>query len=228
MVNNLIGSGGPICEDKSRFHMVLGPIPTAHVGAARSQESCEGGFFIMEDMMDETQQNRTKTCPRCRETKPLNEFHRNASRYDGRACYCKKCITFYNKVYYASNREKHNAACRKSKAARPEVYKNRAKIYRTEHKEKRRIEKLRYLYNLTLSDYDAMMKNQDGACAICGERPNDSDKKLGVDHNHATNQIRGLLCNACNMAVGFLKDNPELCRNAALYLEKYELRGENE
>jgi hypothetical protein len=42
---------------------------------------------------------------------------------------------------------------------------------------------------------------------------------LSVDHNHATGEIRGLLCQACNHAIGKFKDKPELCRKAADYLE---------
>ena len=45
LVSNL-GSGGPTCKGKSRFHMVLGPIPMMRVGAARSQEPGESGFLF--------------------------------------------------------------------------------------------------------------------------------------------------------------------------------------
>lgn len=161
-----------------------------------------------------------KICSRCQETKPLSEFHHNASRRDGHSCYCKACTAFFSKAYYAANRQKHLAACRKSKAARPEVYKSTTRIYRAKHKEKRRADKLWDLYNLTQSDYDAMVERQGNACIICGEIPGENDKRLSVDHDHETGKIRGLLCNACNRAIGLFKDNPGLCREAALYLEK--------
>lgn len=58
---------------------------------------------------------------------------------------------------------------------------------------------------------------QDGNCAICYRPIWQGDFRL--DHDHKTGAIRGLLCDKCNAAIGFLKDNPDYCRNAALYLD---------
>jgi hypothetical protein len=52
-------------------------------------------------------------------------------------------------------------------------------------------------------------------CAICGT----SDGKLCVDHNHTTGEVRGMLCNNCNMAVGFFQDSPLLLKQAIQYLQ---------
>jgi len=51
-------------------------------------------------------------------------------------------------------------------------------------------------------------------CIICG-----LEKKIVVDHNHVTGEVRGGLCDNCNIGLGHFKDNPELLRLAALYLE---------
>jgi len=45
--------------------------------------------------------------------------------------------------------------------------------------------------------------------------------ELTIDHDHATGQIRGLLCNNCNRAIGLLKDNPQTLRQAAAYLDRF-------
>lgn len=51
-------------------------------------------------------------------------------------------------------------------------------------------------------------------CIICGiEAP------VVVDHDHETKEVRGGLCINCNLGLGHFKDNPELLRFAALYLE---------
>lgn len=52
-------------------------------------------------------------------------------------------------------------------------------------------------------------------CKLCGSR-----EKLYVDHGHVTKQIRGVLCNHCNLGLGHFKDNPSTLRKAADYLEK--------
>lgn len=51
-------------------------------------------------------------------------------------------------------------------------------------------------YGLTPEQYDALLRRQDGKCAICRARP--KSKRLAVDHNHDTGEVRGLLCSRCN------------------------------
>lgn len=62
---------------------------------------------------------------------------------------------------------------------------------------------LKNRYGMTLEEYRKMYEKQNGKCLIC-----EKEGKLDVDHNHSTGEIRGLLCNACNRGIGFLKDSP--------------------
>ena len=55
-------------------------------------------------------------------------------------------------------------------------------------------------------------------CAICRVREN--GKKLHVDHNNKTSQIRMLLCNGCNSGTT-IKDDAKLLRAKAEYIEAY-------
>ena len=75
-------------------------------------------------------------------------------------------------------------------------------------------------YGITSEDYDLMLSNQENVCAIC-EDECISGKKLAVDHNHDTGEVRGLLCCKCNRGLGNFNDNLDLLRSAVLYLEKY-------
>ena len=75
---------------------------------------------------------------------------------------------------------------------------------------------LRTRYGLLLEDFDAMYKRQHGACAIC-EKSCQSGK-LYVDHRHADNHVRGLLCPRCNTAVGTLESLKDVLTRATLYI----------
>lgn len=72
-------------------------------------------------------------------------------------------------------------------------------------------------YGLLPGEWDKLYEAQGGACAICGAKPR---YKMDVDHSHATGLIRALTCRRCNRRLlPAAKDNPELLRKAAAYLE---------
>ena len=85
-------------------------------------------------------------------------------------------------------------------------------------KVQKRIEQLRYRFNLTIDEYDKMLENQQGKCAICGGGREKQKYSFSVDHCHATGKIRGILCSNCNAGLGFFKDNPQSLTNALTYL----------
>lgn len=79
--------------------------------------------------------------------------------------------------------------------------------------------RVKALYGLTLEEVQAMSEKQDNKCGICRDRFEDVHK-VQIDHCHDTGKVRGLLCISCNWLLGKSKDDPELLRKAALYLEK--------
>lgn len=80
--------------------------------------------------------------------------------------------------------------------------------------ERRREEKLKYKYGITVEEYDALRGAQGGRCALCGADP----EVLCVDHCHATGRVRGLLCSPCNTGIGHLRDDVAILRRAIEYL----------
>lgn len=72
-----------------------------------------------------------------------------------------------------------------------------------------------------LDTYQELFDKQEGVCAICSSAENGRYKHLSIDHCHDSGKIRGLLCNNCNRGIGLLKDNPELLRKAAEYVETH-------
>lgn len=78
-------------------------------------------------------------------------------------------------------------------------------------------------YGISVDEYETLLAQQGGVCAICKKAETLIRKgalcKLTIDHDHNTGRVRGILCNNCNRALGMLKDDPAILREAATYLE---------
>jgi hypothetical protein len=74
----------------------------------------------------------------------------------------------------------------------------------------------------------ALVAQHSGRCDLCDQPPDGRWRRLNIDHCHATNVFRGLLCSRCNRALGFFKDNPALMRRAADYIEQHRKQLEGE
>jgi len=72
---------------------------------------------------------------------------------------------------------------------------------------------------LTKERYDVAFEIQKGLCAIC-QKPSKDNQSLAMDHNHKTNEFRGLLCKECNRALGLFGDNIDTLTNAVTYLKE--------
>lgn len=87
------------------------------------------------------------------------------------------------------------------------------------HRTRMRRSYIRRAYGMSLEDFDALRVAQGHKCAIC-HAPLGEGKKQHIDHCHTTGKIRGVLCGACNKALGGFKDSPEVMRRAAEYIER--------
>ena len=70
-------------------------------------------------------------------------------------------------------------------------------------------------YGINLSMYNAILAAQDGHCALCART-----ELLGVDHDHVTLKVRGILCRKCNLAIGHFDDSVAKMAAAIIYLGK--------
>jgi hypothetical protein len=75
-------------------------------------------------------------------------------------------------------------------------------------------------YNLSREEYFALIEKQDNKCALC-LKPFEGilNRKLHIDHCHATNKVRGLLCMPCNVGLGMLGDDEEGLTKALAYVK---------
>lgn len=147
-----------------------------------------------------------KVCAHCKTEKDLDEFPRDRGRADGHYSYCKPCTSLNVKKW------------RDKKWATPEGRKALRAVNRSGE--------LRRVYGLTLAEYDALFARQNGVCAVCAEPetmngPHGEPRLLAVDHNHATGEVRGLLCHRCNVVLGLADDSPDRLERAAAYLRRF-------
>lgn len=130
----------------------------------------------------------------------------------------EKALEYYHRdKELARLRHKRYYECNKDTCLR------KSAVYKASNKEMiDRVARASYLskYGLTVGVYEAMLKNQNGVCAICG-RPQSSGKRLSVDHDHKTGVVRDLLCDRCNRGIGFFEDNPDLMLKAIEYIRKH-------
>ena len=79
---------------------------------------------------------------------------------------------------------------------------------------------LLFNYGINQEQYEEMLAEQGGSCAICGKTPEEEGRNLAVDHDHKTGEIFGILCSLCNkILVGRIRE-PAAFKRAAEYLEK--------
>jgi hypothetical protein len=192
---------------------------------------------------------RTKFCKDCLEHRPVSEFSRNARSRDGLAFYCRKHLAERSARSREARRTKprvyrrppeglvipeghkwcadcdgvlplsvfvrtirtasgYHAYCKPCHNKRGKVSRDKFGGSRDYHLSKR--------YGISADEADLMLEAQGGLCAICRTEP-----AQHVDHDHATGAVRALLCFNCNGGLGQFKDDPEVLRAAADYVERH-------
>ena len=151
--------------------------------------------------------SHTKHCYMCNLWLPFSSFYRTKSNPDGLTYRCIKCSAIYNKS-------------------------------RKKDPDRMRDQRLRREYGITQKQYERMLEDQGGVCKSCGQpekRKYYGPKRerrgaegrpmlLHIDHDHKTGDVRGLLCHACNTALGQMEESPERIKKLLLYAEWCETR----
>lgn len=179
----------------------------------------------------------TMLCRVCRQRMPISEFYKNHCYSGGYNTRCKTCELEYDRKRMAkcnivTSGNKKCSFCLETKDVSnfskrlrsKDGLRNRCKQcdrseekkYRQRNTAKQRLTKIRQMYGLEPEQYEALIKKQDGKCAICH-----CIVTLVVDHCHKSGKVRGLLCRKCNTGLGMFEDNIKIINSSIKYLKEY-------
>lgn len=189
-----------------------------------------------------------RLCTKCNEERPADAFYMHGGHLskickDCEIAYAtawakqnpeakRKADQNYIEKHHDEVRARQRARYREKKLLYPERYKEYARRARERRREKIQAyqkiyhKKRRILeYGISIEQYEALLQSQDAKCAICELPFVDTPH---IDHDHACCSgrdacgkcVRGLTCGDCNKLLGMAKDNPEVLRKAASYLER--------
>ena len=165
---------------------------------------------------------KKRTCKKCGETKPIEEFYeRKSGGRKIRRHECKVCTRRRIRKRYKEN---------------PEVMIERANTY---YKNIRKKDWGRVRFKRALNSSRAHARKGDfapcnateeevraaftGFCHSCGVPESELVKNLNLDHDHCSGKMRGFLCGRCNTALGQLRNSPKMVSALAAYIEQAEV-----
>jgi hypothetical protein len=132
-------------------------------------------------------------------------------------------INAYQKQYYLDNateiKKRSIKQKKKYRQENVEKIKKYQKEYDKNNSKRKKYSHIKRDFGITENEYDLIFAKQEGKCAICGKHQNEFKTPLGIDHDHETGKVRGLLCFNCNTGIGKLKDDITILEKAIEYLK---------
>jgi hypothetical protein len=180
----------------------------------------------------------SKPCSRCGIVKEPEAYSRDKSMCDGLHSRCRECLKDLQREWLHKNRDRTDEEiakatpsfkrCSHCAEVLPAAAFPKSRMVRDGLSNRCRLCRALRGKGMTVDGFRALLEKQAGCCAICNIKfrlkMNDTTEygqtqNIYIDHDHATGQVRGLLCPKCNTAIGLLGDMSETVRKAAAYLE---------
>lgn len=138
---------------------------------------------------------------------------------------CKRSLAPEN---FSKDRKKKDGLCTNCRDCHREA---RARFWQKDRRGYRKHNEVKSRYGITFQQFESMLAEQDGKCAICGQPETSIGRggklmSLSVDHCHKEGKVRSLLCGKCNTGLGAFKDSISLLRTATAYLELHKEDGD--
>lgn len=140
-----------------------------------------------------------KKCVVCGIDKAMGAFRKDRRYADGLSTWCRTCKYSREKLYWA-------------KPANERRKFDYMKRYLRDYD-------LRKKYGITLDEYKTMAEEQNFLCFICGK--SNEERSLNVDHDHSTGLVRKLLCDACNTALGHVRESITILESMINYVNMF-------
>ena len=183
--------------------------------------------------------NGMRPCLQCREMKPVDAFHLVRKGGTSRRSRCKECVSIRKKpvsqtingmrnCLYCGNTKPEDAfyeyidrGIKKRMGKCKDCYCKYQRDLKINRYGSLRAERRMRRYGLTQEEIDRMIEKQGGICPICAI-PLNTSFNVVVDHCHKTNTNRAIVCRQCNIGLGHIKDNLDIVRKIAEYLERHQ------
>lgn len=154
---------------------------------------------------------------------------------------CSKCGSILTSENCMPSRFNHAGPCHSCHNDRQrEIYKNNPEVRQQQSvrhsrrwksksaEEKRAVADRNFLYKYGVSiiDFYKKLEEQDNRCSICRvELEKSVNKESSIracqDHDHKTKNLRDILCNRCNLMLGYSNDDIEILKKAIAYLQRH-------
>lgn len=169
--------------------------------ARKNQPSALIGRYVTKEEYDESIRLGLRWCRTCKKFLPPHEFYGKDPR-------CIECT-----------KEQQRKRRADRLPSQKELDNITLKFWREDNPEKTQKYRLSR-YGKTQEWFNAKLLEQHNCCAVCGKK-NFNIRGPFIDHNHKTDEIRGLLCARCNIFIGMLEAG--LLDSALTYLKQYQV-----
>lgn len=143
--------------------------------------------------------------------RPKRDFIAKGTKIKKRCCHCGRVLSLKQFNKCVTNKDGWHKQCKRCR---------HNKYLGTYESPSGRRARLKYVYGITEDEYNTLFDKQHGCCAICGVHQSQLTRRLHIDHDHQTGEIRGLLCMKCNRALGYFDDSIDHMTIAIQYLSR--------